>query len=129
MAVEHLKPSDDELSRLRSYWSPAPGVTYLNHGSWGLSPECVKEERRRWLEQVEADPMDFFVRRQEGELSRVREKLGEMLGANAGDLAGEPCITDTAEKLREFYAENTAALFPEARAEELIRAHGAAAPR
>jgi hypothetical protein len=54
---------------------------------------------------------------------------GRVFGANAGDLAGEPCITDTAEKLREFYSQNAATLFPEAGAEEFVRAHGAAAPR
>ena len=54
---------------------------------------------------------------------------GRIFGANSGDLAGEPCITDTADRLREFYSQNAAALFPEAGAQEFIRAHGAAAPR
>lgn len=72
---------------LRSHWQLAPGVTYLNHGSFGPAPDSVKAERRRWLELVEADPMDFFVRQQEPELLKVRTKLGEMLGANASDLA------------------------------------------
>lgn len=75
------------LSSLRSHWHLAPGVTYLNHGSFGLSPQSVKAERRRWLELVEADPMDFFVRQQEPELAKMRAKLGELLGATAADLA------------------------------------------
>ena len=54
---------------------------------------------------------------------------GRVFGANAGDLAGEPCVSDSADKLREFYSQNAAALFPEAGAEAFVRAHGAAASR
>lgn len=73
-------------SALRSHWQIAPGVTYLNHGSFGPAPDTVRAERRRWLDLVEADPMEFFVRRQEPELARVRGVLGEFLGATANDL-------------------------------------------
>jgi len=51
---------------------------------------------------------------------------GRVFGANAGELAGDPCITETAEKLREFYLQNAAALFPEAGAEVFVRRHGVA---
>ena len=54
---------------------------------------------------------------------------GRVFGANAGDLAGEPCIAETADGLREFYSQNAAMLFPESGAQAFVRAHGAAAPR
>jgi len=54
---------------------------------------------------------------------------GRLFGNNAGRLAGAPCITDTAERLREFYAQNAAALFPEAGAEVFVRQHGVATSR
>jgi hypothetical protein len=58
-----------------------------------------------------------------------RRLAGRVFGASAGDLAGDPCITDTADKLREFYGENTAALFPTAQAETFVRQLRAAALR
>jgi hypothetical protein len=58
-----------------------------------------------------------------------RQLAGRVFGSTAGDVAGEPCITDTAERLREFYTENAAALFPLAESEALVRRRPAAAPR
>lgn len=54
---------------------------------------------------------------------------GRIFGADAGQLAGEPCITDTAESVRAFYTENASELFPEAGAEAFIRQHGAETSR
>ena len=47
----------------------------------------VKEARRRWLDLLEADPMNFFVRRQEAEFVLVRSRLAKFLGAETADLA------------------------------------------
>jgi hypothetical protein len=40
-----------------------------------------------------------------------RQLAGRLFGSNAGDVTGEPCVTDTAERLREFYSQNDTALF------------------
>ena len=37
-------------------WTLSPGVTYLNHGSWGPPPNPVRAARRQWLDLIEADP-------------------------------------------------------------------------
>jgi hypothetical protein len=58
-----------------------------------------------------------------------RQLAGRLFGTNAGDLAGEPCITDTAAKVREFYAEHAAALFPTAQAETFVHPSRATAAR
>ena len=79
--------NDPRWRSLRAHWSPAPGIAYLNHGSFGLTPDCVRAERRRWLDLVEADPMDFFVRRQEHEFEIVRGHLAQLLGTSASNLA------------------------------------------
>ena len=34
-------------------WSFPEGVTYLNHGSFGPSPRCVREARQEWTETLE----------------------------------------------------------------------------
>lgn len=54
---------------------------------------------------------------------------GRIFEAGARELAGEPCITDSGEKVREFYLQHAAALFPEAGAEAFVRQRGPGAPR
>lgn len=51
---------------------------------------------------------------------------GQTFGASAGELAGKPCITDTADKLRDFYSGNSASIFPAAHAETFVRRPAAA---
>lgn len=70
----------------RELWNIAPDVVYLNHGSFGPSPRGVMEERQRWFERLEANPMDFFVRQFDGLLDHVRERLSSFVGCEAGDL-------------------------------------------
>jgi isopenicillin-N epimerase len=72
--------------RIADEWSFPDGVTYLNHGSFGPSPRCVRTARERWSEELERQPMDFYLRRLEQELDRAAEKLGALIGADANDL-------------------------------------------
>jgi isopenicillin-N epimerase len=66
---------------------PLPAdVTYLNHGSFGPSPRCVREERQRWSERLETQPMQFFVRDLEDALDAASAAVGEFVGAAAKDL-------------------------------------------
>ncbi len=67
-------------------WSFPAGVTYLNHGSFGPSPRCVRESRQGWTERLEQQPMDFFLRQMESELDHAAAKLGEFIGADGNDL-------------------------------------------
>lgn len=71
---------------LAAEWSLRAGVTYLNHGSFGPSPLAVQQARRRWTDELEAEPMDFFVRRLIPLLDEVRARLGAFVGAAADDL-------------------------------------------
>lgn len=68
-------------------WSIDPQVTYLNHGSFGPPPQVVRESRRTWIDRLDADPMDFFVRHQEQLLNDVVARLAAFVGAKASDLA------------------------------------------
>ena len=76
-----------------SAWALRPGVTYLNHGSFGPSPLPVIEAREEWARRLEAEPMDFFVRLLEDELERVADRLGTFVGAAGDDLLLAPNAT------------------------------------
>ncbi len=61
-------------------------VLYLNHGSFGACPIEVMEYRRKLLLEVEAEPMDFLVRRLSGEISAQIRALETFLGAEEGTI-------------------------------------------
>ncbi len=67
-------------SNWRDQWTLRPGVTYLNHGSFGPSPRPVIAARQEWIERLESEPMDFFIRQMEGHLEHARQRLGKMVG-------------------------------------------------
>ena len=77
---------DDEAAYWRSQWNLAPGVSYLNHGSFGPPPRPVQVARRAWQEQLDAQPMDFFVRRFEPAWFHARRRLAGLIGADEGNL-------------------------------------------
>src|SRR5262245_51069609 len=75
-----------DRSDLRSLWTLRPGVTYLNHGSFGPSPRSVIAARQIWIEWLESEPMDFFVRQLEGHLEDARQRLAEVVATSAENL-------------------------------------------
>src|SRR5690606_3611789 len=79
--------------RWHDRWKLAEGVTYLNHGSFGPSPLCVQRERKRWLAELESQPMEFFVRRLEEELDRAAGAVGRLVGCRGDDLIFVPNAT------------------------------------
>ena len=82
-----------DWTAFRPEWEFAPGVTYLNHGSFGPSPRAVRDSRQRWTEELERNPMEFFVRRQEGLLDEASHSLGQFLGCRPENLAFVPNAT------------------------------------
>ena len=77
----------------RSPWILEPGVSFLNHGSFGACPEPVLEAQRAWRERMEAKPVRFLDRELEGHLDEVRRRIASFLGASADDLAFVPNAT------------------------------------
>jgi isopenicillin-N epimerase len=73
-------------SPVRHEWSLPDDVTYLNHGSFGPSPEIVRESRERWSARLERQPMQFLVRETEQLLDTACTRLGELVGSRAGNL-------------------------------------------
>ena len=75
-----------EEPEMRSTWSFPENVTYLNHGSFGPSPNSVQEASREWSARLETEPMDFFVRQMEDHLDQAAGRLGRFIGVDGKDL-------------------------------------------
>jgi isopenicillin-N epimerase len=74
-------------------WRLVPGITHLNHGSFGACPEPVLEAQRIWRDRMEAEPVRFLARELESQLDEARGLVATFLGADAGDLAFVPNAT------------------------------------
>lgn len=67
-------------------WRLDPTVTFLNHGSFGACPRPVLEQQRAWQDELEAQPLRFFLRRYLPALNEARAQLADFLGARHEDL-------------------------------------------
>ena len=90
----------DKISRLRLHtsawqnlWSLDPDVVFLNHGSFGACPLPVLAAQQRLRQQLEREPVRFFMREFEALLDDARSKLATFVGANPDDLAFVPNAT------------------------------------
>ena len=59
---------------------------YLNHGSFGIAPRIVRDARRNWINALDCQPMDFYVRKLEELLEGTLSQLGQFLNTNAKNL-------------------------------------------
>lgn len=74
-------------------WKIQEGVTYLNHGSFGPSPTPVLEARKEWIERLEREPMDFFVRQLSDHLDYAADRLARFVGCSGDNLVFVPNAT------------------------------------
>ncbi|MCE9544508.1 MAG: aminotransferase class V-fold PLP-dependent enzyme [Planctomycetia bacterium] len=82
-----LAPDDHDAWRaVRAYWSLRPDTTYLNHGSFGPPPLAVRQARRQWQDQLDEQPMDFFIRRFEPAWHEARQALARFVGTRPENL-------------------------------------------
>ncbi len=77
----------------RAPWLLEPGISFLNHGSFGACPTPVLEAQRAWRERMEADPVRFLDRELEGHLDDVRRELAQFLHADPEGIAFVPNAT------------------------------------
>lgn len=77
----------------RQFWLLDSSVTFLNHGAFGACPIPVLEAQQRWRQQLESQPLRFFVREGEALLDRARAKLAAFINADPEDLAFIPNAT------------------------------------
>lgn len=71
---------------LRAHWLLEPGLTFLNHGSFGACPRPVLDAQRRERERLEANPVRYLARELEPRLDEVRAELAAFVGAEPADL-------------------------------------------
>ncbi|MCT7954820.1 aminotransferase class V-fold PLP-dependent enzyme [Laspinema palackyanum] len=76
-----------------AYWSLDPQITFLNHGSFGACPFPVLEAQERVRQQLEQEPVRFFVREFEPLLDQAVEQLAQFVGVDARDLVFVPNAT------------------------------------
>lgn len=82
-AQSHAIASPEEL---RKQFLLDPDVAFLNHGSFGATPEPVFEAYQSWQRELERQPVRFVQRRQEELLDEARGHLARYLNAGESDL-------------------------------------------
>lgn len=88
-----MPPALPPYSPLAVEWSLDPSWVFLNHGSFGATPRAVQAEQTRWREQLEAEPVGFFIERHPGVMDDARTSLGRLVGADPAGLALLPNAT------------------------------------
>ena len=63
------------------YWSFDPNVIFLNHGSFGATPNQVMEEQTRIQTHLESDPVRFFEREAFDLMNEASKKLSNFINA------------------------------------------------
>lgn len=85
--MKRLDPTNDsDWQPLKAEWNLRVGTTYLNHGSFGPPPRCVREARQKWQDAIDSQPMDFFVRQLEPAWRTSRDRLAAFVGSASEDL-------------------------------------------
>jgi isopenicillin-N epimerase len=69
------------------HWTLDPEIVFLNHGSFGACPSSVLTVQRGYQEQMEREPVRFFIREAPALLADARSALGRFIGASPDDLA------------------------------------------
>ena len=78
---------------INQYWLLDRNITFLNHGSFGACPIPVLEAQTSFRQQLEREPLRFFMREFEPLLDNARNQLAAFLGAGEDDLAFVPNAT------------------------------------
>jgi isopenicillin-N epimerase len=71
---------------LRPLWLLDEGMVYLNHGSFGATPEKVLTAQSEWRQRLERAPVRFMERTFTPALREAAAALGCFLGARGEDL-------------------------------------------
>lgn len=72
---------------LASLWDIDPDCIYLNHGSFGPSPQPVREARERYSARLERQPMRFFCRDLDDELDAAANVVAKFVGTKGDRIA------------------------------------------
>ncbi|MFT7632822.1 MAG: isopenicillin-N epimerase [Mariniblastus sp.] len=78
--------NDSDWHDLAPEWQLRPDTVYLNHGSFGLQPNCVRLARRGWIDRLDEQPMDFYLRQMEDAMLQARQTVAAFVGTTAENL-------------------------------------------
>ena len=70
----------------RSNFTLDENVTYLNHGSFGPSPQRVQSVRKEWIDRLERQPMQFLTRDLESALDEAMIPVADLLSTSPQNL-------------------------------------------
>ena len=82
-----------QTSKFQKFWSLDPAVVFLNHGSFGAVPLPVMAAQQNLRQQVERQPVRFFIREFEELLEEARSQLAAFVGADPTELVFVPNAT------------------------------------
>lgn len=77
---------DEDWQDLADLFPVRAGTTYLNHGSFGVTPQPVRNARLHWIRELDNQPMDFYVRQLEPAWSAAIGKVADFLGTRPENL-------------------------------------------
>ena len=81
----------------RSLFLFASNLTYLNHGGYGATPRSVLSEKKRILDEIEKNPMDFLSHKIRPQWHQVAEKIASRLSLKPNSVAIVDNATDGIE--------------------------------
>lgn len=85
----------------RAAWRLTSDAIFINHGSFGACPHEVLQKQRILQDELENQPVQFFLQRHGEIMDNARNALGAFLGADPDDLALlRNCSTGVATVLR-----------------------------
>ena len=79
-----VDPPEPFAPEVRAEFGIDPGLVFLNHGSFGSVPRCVRAAQDAWRDRIEADPIELIGRRMSSLLGEVKVDLAKAFG-------GAPC--------------------------------------
>jgi isopenicillin-N epimerase len=81
------------MPNIKSVFLLDPQVCFLNHGSFGATPEPVFREYQRWQEELERQPVEFLGRRHDELMRTARLALARYLNTGADNLVFTQNVT------------------------------------
>ena len=84
-AASEVLPPPPLRENLAAEWMLEPGVTFLNHGSFGAVPRVIFEAQAEWRRRIEASPVELLGRQCPILLARAKSAIGTFLGMAPAD--------------------------------------------
>ena len=74
------QPPEPFAPEVRAEFGVDPDLIFLNHGSFGSVPRCVRAAQDAWRDRLERDPIELIGRRIQSLLGEVKVKLASRFG-------------------------------------------------